>query len=301
MTHQEVQEVRSCLTNKRTLFNYGKDWYAIQLIKLFAGSSCSISELKRSPFASLLQKESVKRWLGSLGKKEITRDDLALLWPNETETYRLTLDIFDGWIQTSRRGKNAYNLVLQLNLHGGEAQFMDRLINKREDDPFEASYHPIHQGRHRTLAWARIDLDWESGQALIEEIQNDRIRYVKEFIEESKDCNDQEMLWYGSKLPIQTIVDYWNVRLRISRKIWDEAMLSATISFLVHELGIRKIYYHTPLSAEAYKSEGAEDAPRSIYTKLPRKFCFKPTNTPPSFLRKHRRSQQQTPFQLLVV
>ena len=39
-------------------------------------------------------------------------------------------------------------------------------------DPFEWTSHPVHEGRHRTLAWARIDLDWESGEALIEEIQN---------------------------------------------------------------------------------------------------------------------------------
>ena len=126
MTQDEVQEVRACLPQSRTLFAYGKDWYAIQLLKMAMVEPCPVSALKRSGFGPLLAKERVRRWIGSLGRNVLRREDLDLLWPDESEVYRLTLGTFDGWAQTSRRGRQGWNLVLQLNLHGGEAQFMEK-------------------------------------------------------------------------------------------------------------------------------------------------------------------------------
>ena len=40
------------------------------------------------------------------------------------------------------------------------------------DDPF----HPVASGGELTLAWSRIDLDLDRGEALVEEIQSDWVR-----------------------------------------------------------------------------------------------------------------------------
>ena len=56
---------------------------------------------------------------------------------------------------------------------------LHRLLRGAErDDPFYYSGHPGRAGQNATLAWARIDFDLGSGDALIEEIQSDRIRDV---------------------------------------------------------------------------------------------------------------------------
>ncbi|MEO1855739.1 MAG: hypothetical protein ABGY95_00010 [Rubritalea sp.] len=66
-------------------------------------------------------------------------------------------------------------------------------------------------------------------------------------------------------------------------------MLSAAISFIRQELGLRSIFYHTPQSGAAYTGSTAEDAPRSNYTKLPQKFCFSLSESRPSFAPKVKR------------
>jgi len=43
---------------------------------------------------------------------------------------------------------------------------------KIKGNPFKYRYHPIHQSKS-SVVWTRIDFDLESGEALIEEIQND--------------------------------------------------------------------------------------------------------------------------------
>jgi hypothetical protein len=65
---------------------------------------------------------------------------------------------------------------------------------------------------------------------------------------------------------------------------WAEAMLAATIWFLREELGIKTIFYHTFDSGCRLK--GIEDTlpPRSLYTVLPKKFCFEETDRLPGFL-----------------
>lgn len=182
MKQHEAEELLSCLPAGRTLFTYGKDWYAVSLLQMgMRETGCH--EIRNSRWANLLAKPRVRAWLESLGRNSLSAADLDLLWPDEAETYRLTAGLFDGWLQTSRRGRNRWNIVLQLNLNEDDARLMERRFPDRGADPFERRYHPIHEGRHRTLAWARIDLDWDSGEALIEEIQSDRLRDVGREVE----------------------------------------------------------------------------------------------------------------------
>ena len=287
MKRLEAEELLACLSGGRTLFTYGKDWYAISLLRM-AMRDHSLAQLRNTRLGNLLEKPRLRGWLGSLGKKSPGVEDLSLLWPEETETYRLTAGLFDGWTQTSRKGRDRWNIVLHLNLNESDARTIERQFPERGADPFEYRWHPVHQGRHRTLAWARIDLDWDSGEALIEEIQNDRLRKVGEKVARIRREGLTTVRLNGGMVDAAFVLDYWDRRLRLSRQWWDEAMLSAAVEFIVHELGIRRIFYHSPLSGSRLKGYGADKAPTSIYTDLPRRFCFEQTSTMPAFLKRRR-------------
>ena len=75
-------------------------------------------------------------------------------------------------------------------------------------------------------------------------------------------------------------------------KIWDEAVLAATISFIRNELGIKRIYYHSYETGPQLKSIYGS-TPRYLYTALPRRFCFEKTDENPAFLQKDRRFKQR--------
>ncbi len=291
MKQLDAEELCACLPSGRTLFTYGKDWYAVSLLRMGLRHA-SLPEVKQSSLGRLLEKPRLRTWLGSLGKESPEAADLDMLWPDECETYRLTLGLFDGWTQTSRK-HHAWNIVLQLNLNEQDARLMDRRFPQRDEDPFEMSWHPIHEGKHRTLAWARIDLDWESGEALIEEIQNDRLREVRFHVDRIRRERLKTIRFGGGcEVDANFILRYWDERLRLSRQWWDEAMLCAAIGFIVEELGIRRIFYHSPLSGGRLKGGGAEHAPKSIYTDLPHRFCFEKTTEFPSFLKPRRKARR---------
>ncbi|MFC4992898.1 hypothetical protein [Rubritalea tangerina] len=291
MKQSDLEELIDCLPSGRSLYTYGKDWYAIELLKYQITQPTRIQQLRESRFGKLMQKPKVRQWLGALGGSTIAPQDINLIYPEEAETFRLAVDSFDGWIQTTRKNKQCWNLVLQLNLNESDARFLDQYNVLRENDPFEWLCHPVSRSRHRTLAWARIDLDWESGEVLIEEIQNDRIREAKSLLHSAKKHGDgQTFKRWGTEYPVKFFEEYWNKHIQPLSRFWDEAMLSATLKFIREELGLRSIFYHTPLSGSAYKGESAQDAPKSIYTKLPQKFCFELTDQRPCFAPKvHRK------------
>jgi hypothetical protein len=69
-------------------------------------------------------------------------------------------------------------------------------------------------------------------------------------------------------------------------KLWEEAMLSATLWFLFKELKLTKIYFHDADCGAQLKQISGRLPPRSLYTDLPNKFCFKQINEAPDFLLK---------------
>ena len=301
MDMKTIREIQfSTRSNERMLFPYFKNRHALLLLAWFVGGEgCSISEIKRSRYAGLLQKPLLKNLAKRYGDGRLTADRLLGYWPHftELETYRITLGEWGTtgkwrWHQISRPGGN---LVIQLNFtntHNHEYKRILRINPKQS--PFSFSGHPVSE-KHNTLAWARIDLDFDTGEALIEEIQNDWIRDViseLKWVEQIK-SEDRKDYFKWCDWRIEYISYYFNQVLKPHVGLWSEAMLSAAIWFLRKELGISKIYYHTFEWGNRLKGMTSDWAqpPRSIYTKLPKSFGFELTDEVPKFLltkTKHR-------------
>ena len=191
------------------------------------------------------------------------------------------------WYQTSRGGEN---LVLQLNLPVEHQRHFKRWINPKGDSSLNGvwSNHPVQteidQASFReTLAWSRIDFDFETNEALIEEVQSDATRKVIRLAKHYRQCacaRCSERLNY---------VKWFEPYL----KLWSEALLCATIEFIHNELGLERIFIHTAQSGwRVKKMNSTWRAPRSLYSDLPKKFAFKQTYAAPEFLLQTRCYQQ---------
>lgn len=299
MDHQTAAEVIACLPRDRTLYYYYRDRYSIGLLRQLAraDSPLTVAELKKSTFAPLAQKPRVKAVLANLGNDRLNEAQLALHDYDPAQTpFVLTLGTWGSeharrwrWKQVSRRG---YNLVLQLNFCQQHDHQFHRLGAER--DLFCFGGHPVSP-RRNTLAWARIDFDLQSGAALIEEIQSDWIREVDWLAERAaiklarvRDPQ-QETGVYRLKCPLRVTLDYCRFVLEHYQSIWAEAMLWAAIHFLRDEIGLRHIYYHTVESGRLLKHIDGTLPPQSLYTDLPRRFCFNKTTELPEFIVKERR------------
>jgi len=311
MDRHTAAEVIACLSHNRTLFHYYRDRYSIGLLRQLARTPTTIAALKRTPFAALAQKPRVKAILAQLGGDRLHEPQLALHdYDPDQIPFVLTLDVWGSdraadwrYKQTSRRG---YNLVLQLNFCKHHDQRFQQL--GATPDTFGHYGHPTSR-RRNTLAWARIDFDWESGTALIEEIQSDWIRRVASLarLGERKLARvhdaTQPTRFYGLNCSLQTALDYCRFVLDRYQPIWAEAMLWASIDFLRNELGLRRIYYHTMESGRLLKRIHGALPPLSLYSELPRKFCFDKTDTAPAFVEREQRASKilrrhpQTAFQ----
>lgn len=292
-TIREIQ--KATRSDERKLFPYFKNRHALLLLAWFVGGEgCSIGEIKRSRYVGLLQKPILKKIAQQYGDGRLTADRLLSFWPDfaNQEVYRITLGDWGTkgkwrWHQTSRPGGN---LVIQLNFTNTHNHEYKRILRlKPKQSPFSYSGHPISD-KHNTLAWARIDLDLETGEALIEEIQNDWIRDViseMKWVEQIKP-EDRKDHFKWCDWRIEYISQYFNQVLKPHISLWQEAMLSSAIWFLRNELGISTIYYHTFEWGNRLKgiSSGWGQPPRSIYTTLPKSFGFDETAEVPEFLLK---------------
>ena len=180
-----LKEVLECLNDGRRLVHYYDDQYALYLLQKFcerANSNNSdtqaevqIKEIKRSNFGKLLSKPSIVKLLAELGDGKLSKERLLPMIDHKFESYVITLSQWGTkedypWEQTSVPGSN---LVLQLNLTNRHDQLLKDL--QIDSEPFRYDDHPIHANKS-SLSWARIDFNFETGEALIEEIQNDWLR-----------------------------------------------------------------------------------------------------------------------------
>ncbi|MBN1515653.1 hypothetical protein JXA32_03685 [Candidatus Sumerlaeota bacterium] len=289
MQKETVQFIQSALPKGRTVFYSFPDRYALLLLQYIVGDSGkSVSALKRSGFAPLLNKNYTKQVLSTLSSDKLKSDDLQRFWPDSHEAFRLTLGSWPeldekprkSWDQTTRWG---WNVVLQLNFASIHIRKLKELVADWKA-PLEFSGHPISQGNELTLAWSRIDLDFETGEALIEEIQSDWVRDVKYYTYAS--WREDHKSWH----------EYFEKVLRHETKRWAETMLTAAIWFLVEELGLKTIFYHTHETGSKLKRISDVHPPKSIYSDLPRKFCFQVTHNGPLFIRDSARRELRKYF-----
>ena len=261
MDIRELDELFRMLPEGRTVFHYFADRYATSLLGYACGDGTSVRELKRSRFSKLLRRPAIRDILAQSGGRPLRRDDFDAYWPATRQGYVLSLDRWgddaDDWEreydQTCRPG---YNLVLQLNF--------PRTHDRRFQDVFDESFnhvgHPADPRNRYTLAWARVDVDFDHDEALIEEIQSDWVYRA-----------ETELRFAPEDGRVRTYVEQ---HLQPHRRWWADAMLTAAIRFLREEIGIRRIFYHTFTSTRRLKDCFYAPPPRSLYSRLPRRFCF---------------------------
>jgi hypothetical protein len=294
-----ANEIMDCLPTSRTLFRYTKDQYAIYLLQRLINDSGfkTLSQLKQSSCKQLLEKPSVKTLLGRCGTDVLYQWQLENACAKDINNYVLTLGKWGcaknySWNQTSRPG---CNLVLQLNLPESlDARF--KALAGCAMNKITSSNHPQSRKRSATLAWSRLDVDLNSGQVLIEEIQSDLIReldWVKGFAIRSKSGDEKYFEWLNTKIHRQQMVQYCDAILSTQKKIWTEAMMAATLWFIHKELGLNRIFYNSFDTGNSMKGISYIKPPRSLYTDLPEKFCFRLTQEAPSFISEDKKAKNR--------
>jgi hypothetical protein len=299
MDQQTLRMVCSCLDAPRRLFSYGTDEYALYLLgRQVQGGPRRLSEIKASPWAPLLERPLLRQASSNWGDGLLNAGRLALLQSPDPAFFRLTLggwghrkQRWDNWAQTSRPG---YNLVLQLNFNTDHNHRYRQLLDKegRHWHPFHYPGHPARAGQEFTLAWARIDLAEDLSAALIEEIQTDWLRAARAevvvFRHKQRDASGRWREWTEKKsrhnLDLRKVEAYLQQTLARYEAIWAPAMLLAALQLLWEEVGVEQIFYHTYETGCLLKNCRP---PRSLYTSLPKRFCFQSTEEAPAFLRPH--------------
>ncbi len=268
----------------RLLFRYWKDRYAAMLLEDVLRPRQPIRALRQGRFARLLDRPAIKALAASKGDGWLDRDDLLSLWPADVLTYVMS---FGAW-GSSRRSERRWNqtsrprrqLVLQLNFSRQHDEKYHLLVSDAKDMPFADWYHPINKRGRITMAWARIDIDLASGEALIDEVQNDWIRNVEAELAD----DDRDFGIYRKPAERKNFRIYAENVLAPHAGLWSEAVLSAALLVLGQVFRIDRVWFHDFDTGCEIKKITGRKPPRSLYGDLPRRFCFEPTDEPPEFI-----------------
>lgn len=292
MKLEMAKEIIDCLPKGKTPFRYFKGKYALVLLSWFVGQGKAIEQLKRSRFKSLLKAKEVKELSALLGAGLLTQEKLQYAWREPSQLFLLGLDTWSGEPgvdgQVSRSG---CNLVLQLNFSNQHDRIFHDLVKPSCGAFFNSTCHPVQDpdrgdDQRETLAWARIDVDFSTGEALIEEIQSDWVRDARMAWIDLKETN---YLWEGLQGGEYMFDLYYTDVLAPYSAMWDEAMMTAALTFIRDELGIKNIFYHSVESGAVVKGMYDCSLPTHLYSKLPKRFCFEKTSEGPKFLVYDRR------------
>jgi hypothetical protein len=297
MNEDDLKLVFECLSRKRRVFHYFRDRYAFLLLERMTPGRLTVADAKHSELARLINKPVVREHIGRFGKQVLLPELFAAAWIEPILSFVITLGYWRGqanrWHQVSRTG---LNLVLQLNFCSGHMDRFRKLYRPTRTATLNGVGHPVKQDSDietatETLAWARIDLDFDTGEALIEEIQTDWCRMAKRALRLARmaaltNC-EMPRLTHSEGRPAD-VEDYVVVVLQPYVDCWDEAVLAAAITFIRDELGICSIYYHTVESGAKLKRIRGFLPPRSLYSALPKRFGFRKTENMPEFLLANR-------------
>lgn len=298
MEFDRAREIIACLPRGRTLFHYFADRYALYLLSRMVRGGRTVAEIKASRFAKLLQRPAVRALAAAKGDGMLRPEDLDSVWAARPECYLLTLGTWGPekrhhWNrfhhQTSRPG---VNLVLQLNFSALHNKPYRDLIRPGERRPFESAWHPIARRGFHTLAWARLDVDLDTGEALVEEVQTDWLRFAADarqradhLLASAETRRAIERVFFGGvKIDPRAMRTYFDEVLDVHLRLWDEALLTAVLWFLAEELGVRCVFYHDFDCGCRLKGMKGMLPPRSLYTRLPQRFCFDKVQEAPEFM-----------------
>jgi len=297
MKAELLKEVIACLPKERTVFHYTRDDYALMLLARYVGNGKTMREVRQTKFGGLLNKATIRRILADEGSGMLSSTVFDYAYVEGRKPFLLTTGSWNeeksSYNQTSR---NEGNLVLRMNFSAEHDREFQRVVHEEEVDYFQYCGHPVlREGERRyfryTLAWVRMDVDFDENEVLIEEVQNDWLRHARWYQKRLEWClkyrkNIYESMTVNGK--VKAAIYYAKEILAPYYRIWDEAALTAAIQFATDELGIRNIYYHTFETGNALKGIDHRHPPRSLYTNLPRRFCFEQTHEVPVMLQKSR-------------
>jgi len=284
MKTQLLDEIIACLANEQKHWHYFSGAYASRLLAILLPKQAELHKVKQTRFKRLLDHKTVKPIIAQCGNGILERHHLETVWPHLPLPFVLSIGRWGGkqdraWHQTSRFGEN---LVLQLNLPLDSQRKFKQWIDPTGHSTLNGHWtpHPVQMRENNTrfretLAWSRIDLDFKHNEALIEEIQSDSVRYVRNWSARYRAC-------FCKRCQLRLQYVFW---FESYAKIWSEAMLFASIEFIKNELGINRIFMHTARSGwQVKKMDKDWHAPRSLYSDLPKRFAFKRTWAAPEFL-----------------
>ncbi len=288
MLTSEMEEVLACLRGESWTLTYARDHYAVRLLSWICTEPVSVRDLRASPWRPLLSRPPIRRLLGSAGGSVLTPAALAAAWPARGQHYRVTLGRWgegESWQQTTRPQPN---LVLNLTLPRSHDRAFDAAYGRDRWRWFTSSHHP-HDPRRSTLAWARLDLDLDRGEVLIEELQSDWIRSARRALEHQLRIAARPRPAVASReVPVaeqHRRSRYLEAFLAAHEAIWAEALMLATLRFCREVLGVEDIWLHSWQGGTKLKGIDPRYAPpRSIYTRLPRRFGFQRTQDAPQLL-----------------
>ncbi|ANM30070.1 hypothetical protein ABI59_11555 [Acidobacteria bacterium Mor1] len=304
MNKELLTDILKELGGEKMVFPYYAGRYAPLLLGMAYGDAAADQVLRPSAGGlaeRLMRKPILQQAVRDAHGAPLRVGDLDLVWDDPCEWYRLTLDSWgeadrDTWWQTSRPG---WNLVLQMNFSAEHDRQFRSLVKPGRCSPFGSYSHPVHKKGRQTLAWSRIDLDLEQGEALIEEVQNDWLRKADHGVKTVRSYHGRrsqrlrrrvESLFWDTRCRPRELYRYVDEVLKNHRSFWAEAMLSAAVWFLRERLGIREIYYHTSLWGSRLKGLDEDwGPPFSLYEGLPKKLGFTRRRGLPRFLERTKR------------
>ena len=284
-------------------FDYQKDCYALSLLAHVIGGGRPISVLRRGSFSRLLEKPIVKRALARAKHGMLTPSCLEFALPEKRERFRVTLGRWggrtrsewgDSYYQTSRPGES---LVLQLNFPESHDRAYRKLVRPDGYHPFVTTSHPTRASEPFTLAWARLDVDAKAAEVLIEEIQCDWVKRAEEYREHGDEWlaegNSADLCFEDCAATAPAVLRYIERVLEPYARLWEECVLALAVEFSYSALGARRVFFHTYEGGRIMKRmRYATQPPRSLYTRLPERFCFTRTRVPPRMFEGQRRLRE---------
>ncbi|MEM7569497.1 MAG: hypothetical protein AAF337_06860 [Pseudomonadota bacterium] len=283
MTPEDLAKAKRLLPPLPYDFDYAKDDFALHILARQVGNGRTARQIKASPVAGLLAKaQHAVRGNGVLDQTDCAQ----ALARSESQIFPMTTRAWGNnpgpkydrfYYQTARQG---FNLVLQLGLPEPFWRDFRALCKPNMRDPYNSDWHPARKSGPPTLAWARIDLDWTTKEALIEELQSDWVTLGED------DRRDEWVSQYAFDGQEERVLTYLRHVLPSVETLWSEALLWLSIHILTRHLRLQRIFLYdhdTGNKTKAYP--GGSVGPRSLYEKLPKRFGFLKEAGTPAFLK----------------